>query len=202
MTGGAEVCGVPAAGAAGSPGRREAPGRTAAPGVGARPDAPLSDEARARIEELRAHASEEGERGDSADVAAELDGALVFEQRMALVRMPAADGLFAVPSGQDWVHDALDEGAEAIEGVLYASGEPFRPGEAAVDGYFQADADGRWVCVRSGVAACAPGSREVAWADELEDFPEVMEELERCMAVPEYRRVAEQAAMKFAVGAL
>lgn len=153
----------------------------------------------ARLAELRAHMEEAGEL-DQVQDSSDLDVSLVLEQKMKLVFMPGADTLYAVPSEQDWMHDALGE-TRCIPGTFYGDGEPFVAGSVAVTGYFQADKDGRWVRVVDGAVACADDSTQVAWRAGLEEFPEVMEELQACMNVSEYRHVAEQAAMKALVGA-
>lgn len=158
-----------------------------------------SDEQR-RIEELTLHMQQEGElvegsRGlEFAEPAPALAGDLVLEQHMKLVCQPGSPELFAVPSDEDWMHDSLGEVHE-VPGVLYADDEPFLAGSATATGYFQADDDGRWARVRNGRAQRTEhGGAD--WKDSLEDFPEVMEQLAQCMDVPEYRHVAEQAAMK------
>lgn len=151
--------------------------------------------AQARIEELRAHMEEAGELAEGAPGDGQLAVDVVFEQKMKLVRMPGADALYAVPSSQDWAHDALGE-TSSVSGTFYADGEPFPEGAAMLTGYFQADEDGRWVRVEDGAVRFQSGSSEVAWVERLEDFPEVMAQLEACMAVSEYRHIAEQAALK------
>lgn len=153
-----------------------------------------------RIAELRTHMKEEGELAERSLCDPCLDACLVWEQNMKLVRMPGAEALYAVPSEQDWAHDALGE-IRCISGTLYADDEPFVEGAAAVSGYFQADDDGRWVRVDDGAAPFAAGSDDVTWVACLEDFPEVVTQLEACMSVSAYRHVAEQAALKGLVGA-
>ena len=151
--------------------------------------------AQERIAELRAHMEEAGELGEDPEDGGKLGGRMVLEQKMKLVSMPGAEALYAVPSEQDWAHDALGE-ASCVAGTLYADGDPFPEGAAAVSGYFQADADGRWTRVVDGAVPLG-----AAWADGLEEFPEVLAELQECMLVPAYRHAAEQAALKTLVGA-
>ncbi len=151
--------------------------------------------AQARIEELRTHMEEAGEPAEGAPDDERLGASLVFEQKMKLVRMPGADALYAVPSSQDWAHDALGE-TSSVSGTFYVEGDPFPEGAAMLTGYFQADEDGRWVRVADGAAAFAPGADEAEWRERLEDFPEVMSQLSACMETSEYRHLAEQAALK------
>lgn len=151
------------------------------------------------LAELKAHMQEAGELEQSFDLP-ELDISLVLEQKMKLVAMPGSGELYAVSSGEDWMHDAMGE-TRAIPGTFYSDGEPFVAGSAAVTGYFQADADGRWVRIVDGAASHDAEAGEIAWRSRLEDFPEVVAELEACMSVSAYRHVAEQAAMKQLVGA-
>ena len=156
------------------------------------------------LDELASHMREAGEidesgkvRRSAAEAEAGLEGEYVLEQKAKLVLMAGADAAYLVPSGQDWAHDALGD-ATVVPGMAYSDGEPFLEGDACVDGYFQADADGRWTRLSSGRADMAAGA--IAWRASLEDFPEVMEELEVAMGVSAWRHVAEQATMKALAG--
>lgn len=159
------------------------------------------DRAEALIDELACHMRAAGEidaAGKVRTADAGLEGSYVLEQKAKLVWMAGADAAYVVPSGQDWAHDALGD-ACVVPGVVYSDDEPFLEGEACVSGYFQADADGRWARVESGRAPLAGTS--VAWRASLEEFPEVMAQLEECMGVSGYRHVAEQAALQALAGA-
>lgn len=151
------------------------------------------------IEELRQHMHEAGELVDVdggeefAEPEPVLDGELVFEQKMKLAGRDGTNELFLVPSDEDWMHDYLGT-SKAIAGTFYAGDEPFLSGSATASGYFQADDDERWVRISAGKAEMSGDS--VAWANALEDFPEVVQQLADAMEVSEYRHVAEQAAMK------
>lgn len=153
------------------------------------------------LDELAGHMRDAGELTDAGEVRVDdagLEEGLVLEQKAKLVLLAGADAAYVVPSGQDWAHDALGD-AMICPGMLYSDGEPFSEGDACVTGYFQADADGRWARVEAGrVAADAPG---VQWRDGLEEFPEVVAQLEECMRASAYRHVAEQAALKDLAGA-
>ena len=153
------------------------------------------------LDELAGHMRDAGELTDAGEVRVDdtgLEEGLVLEQKAKLVLLAGADAAYVVPSGQDWAHDALGD-AMICPGMLYSDGEPFSEGDACVTGYFQADADGRWTRVEAGgVAADAPG---VQWRDGLQEFPEVVAQLEECMRVSAYRHVAEQAALKDLAGA-
>ena len=153
------------------------------------------------LNELANHMREAGELTETGDICMEddaLEDGYVLQQKAKLVLLAGADAAYIVPSGQDWAHDALGD-AVICPGMLYSDGEPFSEGDACVTGYFQADADGRWARVEAGrVAAGAPG---VQWRDGLEEFPEVVAQLEECMRVSAYRHVAEQAALKDLAGA-
>ncbi len=155
---------------------------------------------RARIAELRSHMEEAGEPVDGEDALDALENGYVFEQKMKLVGMPGADALYAVPSDQDWAHDALGE-TTFVPGTLYVDGAPVCKGAAVVSGYFQADADGRWTRVTDGACPVDVATGTAVWVDGLEDFPEVMAQLVECMGSSAYRHAAEQAAMKNLVGA-
>ncbi len=145
-----------------------------------------------RIEELRRYMEEEGEPVADAVAADALGGQLVLEQRMRLVECPES-AWYAVPSDEDWMHDALADEA-SVGGTLYALDEPFPLGAAAVTGYFQADGDGRWARVAAGRAEVGEG--DAGWRARLEEFPEVVAQFEECMRVSAYRHAAEQAAMR------
>lgn len=155
----------------------------------------------ALLDELACHMRAAGEISADGEVRvddADLEGVYVLEQKAKLVWMAGADAAYVVPAGQDWAHDALGE-AIVVPGMLYSDDEPFLEGDACVSGYFQADVDGRWARVRFGrVPAGAAG---VAWRGGLEEFPEVMAQLEECMNVSGYRHVAEQAALRALVDA-
>ncbi len=129
------------------------------------------------VEDLARHMLAEGELSADGSIHVPDDGlvdAPVFEQRAKLVLMEGVEGAYVVPSGQDWAHDALGEAA-VVPGMVYSDGEAFLPGEACIDGYFQADFDGRWVRVERGRAASA--GRAIAWRESLEEFPELLAEL-------------------------
>lgn len=155
----------------------------------------------ALLDELACHMRAAGEISADGSVRVDdacLEDAYVLEQKAKLVLLGGADAAYVVPSGQDWAHDALGE-TIVVPGMLYSDDEPFLQGDACVSGYFQADADGRWVHVDCGrVPASAAG---VAWRADLEEFPEVMAQLDECMNVGAYRHVAEQAALKSLVRA-
>lgn len=166
-------------------------------------DARAGDQrAAALVDELACHmraAGEIDERGEVRVDDAGLEGSYVLEQKAKLVLLAGADAAYVVPSGQDWAHDALGQARVLAAGMVFSDGEPFLEGDACVSGYFQADADGRWARVERGrVAAGATG---VAWRNALEEFPEVMAQLEECMGVSAWRHVAEQAALKSLAGA-
>ena len=153
------------------------------------------------LDELAGHMRDAGELTDAGEVRVDdagLEEGLVLEQKAKLVLLAGVDAAYVVPSGQDWAHDALGD-AMICPGMLYSDGEPFSEGDACVTGYFQADADGRWARVESGRAAA--GASCVQWRDGLEEFPEVVAQLEECMRVSAYRHVAEQAALKDLAGA-
>lgn len=129
------------------------------------------------VEDLARHMLAEGELSADGSIHVPDDGlvdAPVFEQRAKLVLMEGVEGAYVVPSGQDWAHDALGEAA-VVPGMVYSDGDAFLPGEACIDGYFQADFDGRWVRVERGRAASA--GRAIAWRESLEEFPELLAEL-------------------------
>ncbi len=129
------------------------------------------------VEDLARHMLAEGELSADGSIHVPDDGlvdAPVFEQRAKLVLMEGVEGAYVVPSGQDWAHDALGEAA-VVPGMVYSDGDAFLPGEACIDGYFQADFDGRWVRVERGRAAFA--GRAIAWRESLEEFPELLAEL-------------------------
>ncbi len=129
------------------------------------------------VDDLARHMLAEGELSADGSVHVPDEGltdAPVFEQRAKLVLMEGVEGAYVVPSGQDWAHDALGDAA-VVPGMVYSDGEAFLPGEACIDGYFQADFDGRWVRVERG-RACAEG-RAIAWRASLEEFPELVVEL-------------------------
>lgn len=129
------------------------------------------------VDDLARHMLAEGELSADGSVHVPDEGltdAPVFEQRAKLVLMEGVEGAYVVPSGQDWAHDALGDAA-VVPGMVYSDGEAFLPGEACIDGYFQADFDGRWVRVECG-RACAEG-RAIAWRASLEEFPELVAEL-------------------------
>ncbi len=131
------------------------------------------------VDDLARHMLAEGELSADGSVHVPDDGledAPVFEQRAKLVLMEGVEGAYVVPSGQDWAHDALGDAA-VVPGMVYSDGEAFLPGEACIDGYFQADFDGRWVRVVRG-RACSAG-RAIAWRSSLEEFPELVAELSR-----------------------
>lgn len=158
------------------------------------------------VDELREHMAAEGEidasgaaSGDAEGAMASLVCSLVLEQKAKLVHMSGAPIAYLVPSGQDWAHDALGD-AEVVAGTFYGDGDPFLEGSADVTGYFEAD-DGGWSRIEKGHARACRHSG-VDWRESLEEFPEVLAELQSAMDVPEYRRVAEQAAMKTLVGAM
>lgn len=162
---------------------------------------PASGGTEALLDELACHMRAAGEIDDAGEVHVDdagLEGAYVLEQKAKLVWLAGSGAAYVVPSGQDWAHDALGE-AQVVPGVVYSDGEPFLEGDACVDGYFQADADGRWAHVAAGRVDMACDA--IAWRLSLEEFPEVMAELEACMSVSGYRHVAEQAALKSLVGA-
>lgn len=152
-----------------------------------------------RIEELRQHMHEAGELIDGAqgeefaEPAPVLDGEFVLEQKMKLAGRDGSTDLFVVPSDEDWMHDYLGT-SSSVAGTFYSADEPFLSGSASVTGYFQADDDERWVRIDKGKAEM--NGSEVAWVNSLEDFPEVVAQLDEAMKVSEYRHVAEQAAMK------
>ena len=129
------------------------------------------------VDDLARHMRAAGELSADGSVHVPDEGltdAPVFEQRAKLVLMEGVEGAYVVPSGQDWAHDALGDAA-VVPGMVYSDGEAFLPGEACIDGYFQADFDGRWVRVERG-RACAEG-RAIAWRASLEEFPELVAEL-------------------------
>ena len=129
------------------------------------------------VDDLARHMLAEGELSADGSVHVPDEGltdAPVYEQRAKLVLMEGVEGAYVVPSGQDWAHDALGDAA-VVPGMVYSDGEAFLPGEACIDGYFQADFDGRWVRVERG-RACAEG-RAIAWRASLEEFPELVAEL-------------------------
>lgn len=131
------------------------------------------------VDDLARHMREAGEIDGSGSVRVPdggLEDELVFEQRAKLVLMEGVEGAYVVPSSQDWAHDALGDAA-VVAGMVYSDGEAFLPGDACIDGYFQADFDGRWVRVVRG-RACLAGPA-IAWRDSLEEFPELVSELER-----------------------
>lgn len=158
------------------------------------------------VEELRAHMAAEGEIdeagaacGEAREALGSLACSLVLEQKAKLVHMRGSSEAYLVPSGQDWAHDALGD-AEVVAGTFYGDGDPFLEGSADVTGYFEADRGG-WARVEFGRSrACKHAG--VDWRSSLEEFPEVLSELQASMGVSEYRRVAEQAAMKALVGAM
>lgn len=171
--------------------------RDARRGVGHSGEAARAD---ALLDELAAHMRAAGELTASGEVRVDdgdLEGRLVLEQKAKLVLLAGVDAAYVVPSGQDWAHDALGDAA-VVPGTVYGDGEPFLEGDACVSGYFQADADGRWARVRSG--RCAVGARGIDWRASLEEFPEVVRQLEECMDVSAWRHVAEQAALKSLAG--
>lgn len=131
------------------------------------------------VDDLARHMLAEGELSADGSVHVPDEGltdAPVFEQRAKLVLMEGVEGAYVVPSGQDWAHDALGDTA-VVPGMVYSDGEAFLPGEACIDGYFQADFDGRWVRVERG-RAHAEG-RAIAWRASLEEFPELIADLSR-----------------------
>lgn len=101
-----------------------------------------------------------------------------------------------MPSSQDWEHDTLGE-AIVCPGTFHAESEPFQEGAVCVSGYFQADADGRWLRIDNGSAAVDISTGQAPWRENLEEFPEVVAQLEECMSVPDYRHAAEQATLKW-----
>lgn len=156
-----------------------------------------TERAEALLDELAAHMRAAGELTAAGEVHVDdgdLMGTYVLEQKAKLVVLAGADAAYVVPSSQDWAHDALGQARVAAAGTVFSDGEPFLEGEACVSGYFQADAGGRWARVVSGRVAL--GAKGVDWRDSLEEFPEVMEQLEECMSVSAWRHVAEQAALK------
>lgn len=150
----------------------------------------LSKDEREKLAELERHMAEMGEALECAEPD---EG--IWSMKVELVGKPGASHLWAVPSGQDWLHDALDE-ARIVPGTIYADDEPFLPSSIELTGYFQADADGRWLRIEKGCAPMDPASGEAGWKDALEDFDAVAAELADAMQSPEYRRMAQKAVIE------
>jgi hypothetical protein len=139
------------------------------------------------VSELAAHMEAEGE---SLYKVEDSMAGMMFEKRAKLVQKKGSDELMLVTNEEDWIHDALDE-MHIFYGVVYAEDEPFAADTTAIDGYFQDDETGRWIHLAAGNAR----DDGQAWKKRLEDFPEVVEQLERCMQIPEYQHLVEKATM-------
>ena len=139
------------------------------------------------VAEIRRHMEAEGE--DLVKVEDSMAG-LMFEKRAKLVQKAGSPELVLVTSEEDWIHDALDD-MRIFYGTVYAESEPFAADTTSIDGYFQDEESGRWIRLMAGNAR-DDGS---AWRQSLEDFPEVVEEYDRCMELPEYQHLVEKATM-------
>lgn len=149
---------------------------------------------RETVDELRQHMEEEGEldepfSGEAIEAFMSLP--------VKLTRKPGDTRYFAVPSNEDWIHDALDE-VQIIPGVLYASDEPFIAESLDLTGYFQADDTGAWVAVVSGEVPVDADADDADWQSDLLGFPEIVRQYEEALVDPRYRHLIEQAAMECA----
>ncbi len=154
----------------------------------------ITDSIRRKIEELRKHAIEEGENLD-AEVKLDSEPQASWSLKAKLTHKPGDASMWIVTSNQDWEHDAIDD-VLIIPGTIYASDEPFLPDSIILNGYFQADEDGRWVRVTNGCVPWSEDDANSAWKNALDEFPEVVDELNEAMAIPEYQHMAEKAAMQ------
>lgn len=115
---------------------------------------------------------------------------LMFEKPVKLIQKKGSPDITLVTVEEDWIHDALDE-MQIFYGMVYAEDEPFAADTTSIDGYFQDEETGRWIHLKAGNATDS-GS---AWKGSLEEFPEVMQQYEECMDIPEYQHLAEKATM-------
>jgi hypothetical protein len=115
---------------------------------------------------------------------------MMFEKSAKLIQKAGSDTLVLVTNEEDWIHDALDD-MRIFYGTVYAEDEPFAADTTSIDGYFQDEESGRWIHLSAG-NAIDDGD---AWKDSLEDFPEVVEQFDRCMQIPEYQHLVEKATM-------
>jgi hypothetical protein len=151
---------------------------------------PIAENALEKIDELRTYMEKEGE--DDAAGQEEPEG--VMSLHVKLTHKQGDAFMWAIPSEQDWLHDALDD-FRIVAGVVYAEDEPLLPGSIEIDGYFQADEDGRWVHVSAGRVEVDPETQDACWKNDLNEFPEVVAQLNRALEVPEYRHAVEKAAI-------
>lgn len=154
----------------------------------------VTDSVRRKIEELRKHAIEEGENLDS-QVKLDDEPQPSWSLKAKLTHKPGDATMWVVTSNQDWEHDAIDD-VLIIPGTIYADAEPFLPDSIILNGYFQADEDGRWVRVDNGCVPWSEPNQESPWKDSLDEFPEVISQLNEAMKIPEYQHLAEKAAMQ------
>ncbi len=153
----------------------------------------VTESIRAKLEELRQKVAEEDNQlADCSAVVEEPEP--VYELKAKLTRKPGDDVMWIVASTQDWTHDALDD-VEIIPGTIYADDAPFLPDSMALTGYFQADG-GKWVHVDNGRVNIDRTLHDADWRDKLDDFSEVVEQLNAAMETPHFRHMAEKAAMQ------
>lgn len=150
----------------------------------------LTKHASEKLQELEQHMIEEGDALQNVEAEE-----VVWSMNAKLTHKQGDGYLWAVPSEQDWIHDALDD-VTIIPGVIYADEEPFLPGSIELTGYFQADETGKWVRVERGQVPVEIVSGDACWKSDLSEFEEVAKQLEAAMEQPEYRHMAEKAALE------
>ena len=152
----------------------------------------VTEGVRAKLEELRRKVAEEGREPGPTSIAEEPEP--LYELKAKLTYKPGDSTMWIVASNQDWTHDALDD-VEIIPGTIYADDAPFLPDSMALTGYFQAD-NGKWVHVDNGRVRVDGKNGSADWRAKLDDFSEVVEQLNAAMETPRFRHMAEKAAMQ------
>lgn len=149
--------------------------------------AKLDERINSAVAEIAEHMKAEGE---SLYKVEDSMAGLMFEKPAKLIQKKGSADITLVTVEEDWIHDALDE-MQIFYGMVYAEDEPFAADTTSIDGYFQDEETNRWIHLKAGNAT----DDGQAWKASLEDFPEVMQQYEACMEIPEYQHLAEKATM-------